>query len=137
MTRSLGAVALLVRDYDEAIAFFTRALRFTLLEDTALGDGKRWVRVGADGAAGTSLLLARAATPEQLAQVGYQGGGRVWLFLNSSDFWDDYHHMQSQGVVFCEQPRVEPYGTVVVFADLVGNQWDLIQRHGLPDAPSG
>lgn len=128
MTTSLGAVALLVRDYDEAIAFFTKALRFTLLEDTPLGDGKRWVRVGAVGAAGTSLLLACAATPEQKAQIGQQGGGRVWLFLHSSDFWDDYHHMQKQGVSFSEQPREEPYGTVVVFADLYGNLWDLIQR---------
>ena len=128
MTQSIAAVTLLVRNYDEAIDFFTRSLRFVLLEDTSLGEGKRWVRVGGDGPSGMALLLARAATPEQQAQIGCQGGGRVWLFLHSTDFWGDYHHMRSQGVVFCEKPREEIYGTVVVFADLYGNQWDLIQR---------
>ena len=128
MTRSIAAVALLVRDYDEAIDYFTRALRFALLEDTLLGDGKRWVRVGSDGAQGTALLLARAATLQQQEQVGRQGGGRVWLFLHTTDFWGDYRHMQGQGVQFCEQPREESYGTVAVFADLYGNLWDLIQR---------
>lgn len=129
MPRSIASVALVVRDYDEAIAFFTDALRFTLVEDTPLAGGKRWVVVRPSGSAGTSLLLAKAATPEQRTSVGNQTGGRVFLFLHTTDFWDDYHHMQSRGVRFTEQPREEPYGMVVVFLDLYGNKWDLVQRN--------
>jgi len=127
MTQSLALISFLVRDYDEAIAFFTDALRFTLVEDTPLGGGKRWVRVAPSGSNGAALLLARAATAEQLAHVGDQTGGRVFLFLHTSDFWNDYKFMQSRGVRFTEEPRQEPYGQVVVFFDLYGNKWDLVQ----------
>lgn len=130
MADRLSALALIVRDYDEAVNFFTRALRFELLEDTPLGEGKRWVRVAPTGSMGSALLLARAASPEQAARVGDQTGGRVFLFLETSEFWDDYNHMRAQGVRFVEQPREEAYGTVVVFEDLYGNKWDLIQRRG-------
>ncbi len=130
MTKTIVSLALLVRDYDEAIAFFTGALRFTLLEDSDQGGGKRWVRVAPQHNSGAVLLLAKAATPEQAAQIGSQAGGRVFLFLHTSDFWDDYAHMQAHGVEFMEQPRQEPYGTVVVFKDLYGNKWDLIQPAG-------
>lgn len=133
MTRqTIGALTLLVADYDEAIAFFTRGLGFTLLEDTQLDEpgkpGKRWVRVAPAGGQGSALLLARAATPEQQAAIGRQGGGRVFLFLETDDFWRDYEWMLAYGVHFCEQPRSEPYGTVVVFEDISGNRWDLLQR---------
>jgi catechol 2,3-dioxygenase-like lactoylglutathione lyase family enzyme len=124
---SLGALAFLVRDYDEAIAFFTQALRFDLIEDTPQGDGKRWVTVAPRGSQGTRLLLARAVNDEQLAHVGKQGGGRVFLFLETEDFVGDHAHMLAHGVTFREQPRHEPYGSVVVFEDLYGNGWDLIQ----------
>ncbi|MFO1350758.1 MAG: VOC family protein [Gammaproteobacteria bacterium] len=127
MPHSLAAISLLVRDYDEAIAFFTAALRFRLVEDTPLGGGKRWVVVAPAGNAGAALLLARASTPEQEAHIGNQTGGRVFLFLHTADFWGDYHHLQAQGVRFTETPRREPYGLVVVFLDLYGNKWDLIQ----------
>jgi catechol 2,3-dioxygenase-like lactoylglutathione lyase family enzyme len=129
MSLSIGHVALLVRDYDEAIAFFTGALRFELLQDTPQGDGKRWVLVAPSGG-GTSLLLARAATPEQVELIGHQGGGRVFLFLNTDNFWRDYEALRVRGVVFNETPRTEPYGTVAVFEDLYGNKWDLIQHSG-------
>jgi len=122
-------LTLVVRDYDEAIEFFTGALRFTLIEDTMLEAGKRWVVVAPSDSQGAALLLAKAATPEQSAHVGYQTGGRVALFLHTSDFWGDYHHMQAHGVRFTETPREEPYGRVVVFFDLFGNKWDLIQPH--------
>ena len=128
MSRTISQVALLVRDYDEAIAFFTRALRFELLEDSPLGNGKRWVRVAPSGGAGGALLLARAATPEQERSVGNQSGGRVFLFLETDDFTRDYADMRAQGVRFIEEPRHEVYGTVVVFLDLYGNKWDLIGR---------
>lgn len=127
MSRSITSLTLLVRDYDEAIAFFTDALRFELVEDTPLGEGKRWVIVAPPGRSGASLLLARAATPEQQSQIGNQTGGRVFLFLHTSDFWEDYTHIRARGVRFIEQPRREPYGLVVVFLDLYGNKWDLIQ----------
>lgn len=129
MTLSITSTTLLVRDYDEAITFFTRALRFTLLEDTPLGDGKRWVLVGPGGSAGASLLLARATTPEQERAIGRQAGDRVFLFLHSSDFAADHAHMVAHGVCFAEEPRHEAYGTVAVFEDLYGNRWDLIQRN--------
>lgn len=127
MTRSIASLALVVRDYDEAISFFTEVLRFTLVEDTPMGEGKRWVVVRPSGSQGASLLLARATTPEQSAHVGNQTGGRVFLFLHTDDFWDDYHHLRSHGVKFAGGPREEPYGRVVVFFDLYGNKWDLIQ----------
>jgi len=125
MGRSIGHVSLLVREYDEAVAFFTRTLGFDLLEDTDLGGGKRWVLVSPGG--GTALLLARAVTPEQLARVGDQAGGRVFLFLHTDDFERDYAAMRECGVRFVEEPRYEPYGTVAVFLDLYGNRWDLLQ----------
>jgi lactoylglutathione lyase len=127
MPQTIGHVALLVRDYDEAIAFFTGRLRFGLLEDTPLGGGKRWVLVAPSGSGGTALLLARAATAEQESRVGNQTGGRVFLFLHTDDFWRDYHEMKSRGVTFTGEPRREEYGTVVVFLDLYGNKWDLVQ----------
>ncbi len=131
MPQTLATISFLVHDYDEAIAFFTTALKFTLLEDTALGDGKRWVVVAPDSGKGAALLLARAATEEQRATVGNQAGGRVFLFLHTDSFDSSYAQMQTQGVEFLEAPRDESYGRVVVFRDLYGNKWDLIQtiRH--------
>ena len=116
-----------MRDYDEAIAWFTAALGFELLEDTPLGAGKRWVRVGPRDGRGSALLLARAATPEQAAVVGRQAGGRVFLFLHTDDFARDHSRLAAHGARFREAPRQEPYGTVVVFEDLYGNPWDLIE----------
>jgi len=134
LAQQITAVALVVRDYDEAIAYFTGCLAFTLVEDTPLGGGKRWVVVGPPGG-GTALLLARAATPEQSARVGDQTGGRVFLFLRTDDFWRDYRAMQSRGVRFTEQPREEVFGTVAVFLDLYGNRWDLVEaRRSGPSA---
>lgn len=132
MANSIAALALVVRDYDEAIAFYTGALGFTLVEDTPLGGGKRWVKVAPAGSSGPALLLARAATPEQESRVGNQTGSRVFLFLETDDFWGDYHRMQAHGVRFLEAPRRESYGQVVVFLDLYGNKWDLVQRLGDP-----
>jgi catechol 2,3-dioxygenase-like lactoylglutathione lyase family enzyme len=125
----LARLALVVRDYDEAIAWFTAALGFTLLEDTPLG-AKRWVRVAPPGAAGTGaeLLLARAANPEQEAAIGRQAGGRVFLFLETDDFARDHAAFTARGVRFVEPPRAEAYGTVAVFEDLYGNRWDLVER---------
>jgi catechol 2,3-dioxygenase-like lactoylglutathione lyase family enzyme len=123
----LSHIALLVREYDEAIAFLTKALGFYLIEDKPQCDGKRWVLVAPPGER-TSLLLAKAATPEQAAMIGGQGGGRVFLFLHTDDFSRDYEAMRARGVIFREEPREEPYGIVVVFEDLYGNRWDLIQR---------
>jgi len=116
-----------VRDYDEARAFFTQVLGFTLVEDTPLGGGKRWVLVRPPNSPGTSLLLARAATAEQESRIGNQTGGRVFLFLHTDDFWRDYQQMTARGVKFREQPRQETYGTVAVFEDLYGNKWDLLE----------
>jgi catechol 2,3-dioxygenase-like lactoylglutathione lyase family enzyme len=121
-------LALLVRDYDEAIRFYTGALGFTLLEDSPLGNGKRWVRVAPPDPAGAALLLARAATPEQERAIGNQSGGRVFLFLETDDFGRDHARMRSMGVRFTGEPRREAYGTVAVFLDLYGNKWDLIGR---------
>jgi catechol 2,3-dioxygenase-like lactoylglutathione lyase family enzyme len=128
MSQQLGAVTFLVRDYDEAIAYFTTKLGFTLVEDTPLGGGKRWVRVAPRGSAGPALLLARATTPAQLAAVGAQAGDRVFLFLESGDFSRDHRAMVTAGVAFAEEPRSEPYGRVAVFRDLYGNKWDLLER---------
>jgi catechol 2,3-dioxygenase-like lactoylglutathione lyase family enzyme len=129
VAHAIAHVALVVRDYDEAIAYFTGALRFTLVEDSALGGGKRWVLVAPEGSGGTALLLARAVTPEQASRIGDQTGGRVFLFLHTRDFAADYAHMRAHGVDFTGEPRQEPYGRVVVFRDLYGNRWDLIERH--------
>ena len=123
----LGALALVVRDYDEALAFYVGTLGFELIEDTVLGPDKRWVLVAPPGSRETRLLLAKAATPEQATRIGNQTGGRVFLFLHTDDFERDYDRMRAQGVSFCEQPRTEPYGTVAVFEDLYGNRWDLLQ----------
>ncbi|MFJ8695507.1 VOC family protein [Streptomyces roseolilacinus] len=123
----LGLVTVVVRDYDEAIAHYTRALGFELREDTPQGDGKRWVVVAPPGARETALLLARAATPRERERVGDQTGGRVGLFLHTDDFDRDHDRMRAAGVTFEEAPRREPYGTVAVFRDLYGNRWDLIQ----------
>ncbi|MEM7708034.1 MAG: VOC family protein [Pseudomonadota bacterium] len=126
---TISSLALLVHDYDEAIDYFTNRLGFTLLEDTALGDHKRWVRVAPPGG-GCALLLARAADDEQRSAVGKQGGGRVFLFMQSSNFWESYRSMKEAGVNFLEEPREEPYGCVCVFADLYGNRWDLLGAAG-------
>jgi len=124
----ISAFALLVDDYDRAIAYYTEVLGFDLIEDTPLGAGKCWVRVRPSGAGETDLLLAKAATSEQSARVGDQTGGRVFLFLETDDFRRDYDAYKARGVDFVEQPRQEGYGTVVVFRDLYGNRWDLIGR---------
>ncbi len=127
MPQTIASIAFIVRDYDEAIAFYTQSLGFRLFEDTDMGGGKRWVVVGPADSSGTKLLLARAVTPEQSARIGNQTGGRVFLFLHTDDFRRDYSAMQSRNVKFLETPREEPYGTVVVFEDLYGNKWDFIQ----------
>lgn len=118
----------MVRDYEEAIEFYTQKLRFTLVEDTYQPEQeKRWVVVAPPGASGTTLLLARASTPEQEAFIGNQTGGRVFLFLNTDDFWRDYREMTARGVRFVREPKEAEYGTVAVFEDLYGNLWDLLQ----------
>src|SRR5207253_2316212 len=128
MKQSLFLVALVVRDYDEAIAFYTKTLNFTLVEDTYQPEqDKRWVVVAPPGSTGANLLLARASKAEQKQFVGNQTGGRVFLFLNTDDFWRDYNRMISAGVTFVREPKTEPYGTVAVFKDLYGNLWDLVQ----------
>jgi catechol 2,3-dioxygenase-like lactoylglutathione lyase family enzyme len=126
MNQQLGQLSLLVKDYDEAIHYYTQTLGFELLEDTPLTDTKRWVRVAPKGSA-CQLLLAKAANETQLSQVGHQAGGRVFLFLYTDDFWRDYENYRSRGVVFIREPAEESYGIVSVFSDLYGNLWDLIQ----------
>ncbi|HTS38215.1 MAG TPA: VOC family protein [Candidatus Solibacter sp.] len=132
MPQTLGHVTLVVRDYDEAIAFFTKSLGFELIEDSGStdrsGDPKRWVLVAPRGSRGTSLLLAKASNVEEERSVGNQTGGRVAFFLHTDDFWRDYRAMTSRGVRFVREPKDELYGTVAVFEDLYGNQWDLLQR---------
>ncbi len=128
MTQSIALITLLVHDYDEAIAFFTEALRFELMEDTPVSADKRWVVVTPPSAIGASLLLSKAATPEQEARVGDQTGGRVFMFLHTDDFWSDYQYMLSRRVRFAEAPRKEAYGHVVVFFDVCGNKWDLLEH---------
>lgn len=127
MPQNLGYVALLVREYDEAIAFFTEKLNFTLREDTRLSEEKRWVLVAPQGSGGTSLLLARAASTEQASRIGNQTGGRVAFFLHTDDFWRDYRGMTAKKVKFVRDPSEESYGTVAVFEDLYGNKWDLLE----------
>ncbi|MES2388395.1 MAG: VOC family protein [Bacteroidota bacterium] len=128
MAQYLGLVSVLVPDYDEAIAYYTQSLGFTLKEDTQMGAGKRWVVVSPPGAKETGLLLAKASGGAQEAVIGMQTGGRVFLFLHTDDFYRDYNHMKSMGVQFTEEPREEEYGTVVVFKDIYGNKWDFIMR---------
>ena len=126
--QAIAHVALVIRDYDEALAFYVGKLGFRLVEDTDQPEqNKRWVVVSPPGSAGTSLLLARASQPEQATVVGNQAGGRVFLFLKTDDFWRDYDRMVAAGVVFVRPPSEEPYGTVAVFEDLYGNRWDLLQ----------
>jgi catechol 2,3-dioxygenase-like lactoylglutathione lyase family enzyme len=128
LSRSIPLVTLVVRDYDEAISFFTIALRFRLIEDTPLANGKRWVVVAPQENRGAAILLAKAATTDQSNHIGNQTGDRVSFFLETTDFCSDYQHMTTHGVTFAEQPREESYGTVAVFRDLYGNKWDLVQR---------
>ncbi len=123
--QTLGHVALVVRDYDEA-------LNFKIVEDTRLSEDKRWVLIAPPGSRGTTLLLARAATPEQESRIGNQSGGRVFLFLHTDDFWRDYNEMIARKVKFTRPPREEPHGIVAVFEDLYGNQWDLLQLKKAP-----
>jgi catechol 2,3-dioxygenase-like lactoylglutathione lyase family enzyme len=128
MKQSIIHIALVVRDYDEAIAFYCQKLHFTLSEDTYQPEqDKRWVVVEPPGSTGTQLLLARAATPEQETFIGNQSGGRVFLFLSTDDFWRDYNEMLASGIHFVREPKVAPYGTVAVFEDLYGNLWDLVE----------
>ncbi len=125
--RLIVCVTVLVPDYDQAIGFYVGTLGFTLIEDTPRGPGKRWVLVSPSPEAKTRLLLAKATTPEQLANVGNQTAGRVFMFLQTDDFYRDYNAYKARGVTFHESPREEEYATVVVFTDLYGNRWDLLQ----------
>jgi catechol 2,3-dioxygenase-like lactoylglutathione lyase family enzyme len=128
MKQSIGMVALVVRDYDEAIDFYVNRLGFTVVEDTPIeAQNKRWVVVAPPGSRESRLLLARAVGEEQGSRVGNQTGGRVFLFLHTDDFWRDFRAYQARGVVFVRPPREESYGTVAVFRDLYGNLWDLLQ----------
>jgi catechol 2,3-dioxygenase-like lactoylglutathione lyase family enzyme len=131
MTQTLGYVSFVVREYDEAIAFFRQMLGFDLIEDSPskdrTGEDKRWVLVAPPHSRGTRILLAKAANLEEASRIGNQTGGRVFMFLHTDDFWRDHRAMTARGVKFCEEPRNEPYGTVAVFEDLYGNKWDLLQ----------
>ena len=128
MKQSIVHVALVVRDYDEAIQFYTEKLNFTVVDDTYQpAQDKRWVLIAPPGSNGLTLLLARASTAEQERFIGNQAGGRVFLFLSTDDFWRDYNRMISLGITFVRAPKVEPYGTVAVFQDLYGNLWDLLE----------
>lgn len=126
MKQQLANVAIVVKDYDEAIKFYTEKLGFNLIEDTVLSETKRWVLIAPKGSEGCRLLLAKAANEEQLSRVGNQTGGRVFLFLHTDDFWRDYNEYNSKGVHFVRMPNKEAYGTVAVFEDLYGNLWDMI-----------
>lgn len=129
MNQQLGLVALVVRDYDEALNYFVGTLGFNLVEDSPVpAQAKRWVVIAPPGSGGARLLLARAASPEQESRIGNQTGGRVFLFLDTDDFWRDYNAYTARGVTFVRPPAEEPYGTVAVFVDLYGNKWDLVQR---------
>src|SRR5580704_13567046 len=131
MAQTLGYVALVVRDYDEALSFFTQSLGFIVVEDSVAkdrnGQDKRWVLVRPPGSRGTDLLLARASTPEQESRIGAQTGGRVFLFLYTDNFWRDYERYKAQGIAFVREPESKPYGTVAAFKDLYGNLWDLLE----------
>ena len=130
MKQSIGCVSLLVRDYDEAIKFYTETLSLRVVENEPMGEGRRWVVLAPPGSSGAKLLLSKAKNPEEEAAVGRQAGGRVFLFLHTDDFARDYHAMRARGVRFNEEPRSEAYGTVAVFEDLYGNKWDLLMRSG-------
>ncbi|MFT6519829.1 MAG: catechol 2,3-dioxygenase-like lactoylglutathione lyase family enzyme [Candidatus Azotimanducaceae bacterium] len=131
MKQAITLITLVVRDVDEAIDFYTKQLNFDLTEDTyQVEQDKRWVVVSPPGSAGASLLLAQATTQEQQPFIGNQTGGRVFLFLSTDDFWRDYNDMVAKGINFVRKPKEEAYGTVAVFEDLYGNQWDLIERTG-------
>jgi catechol 2,3-dioxygenase-like lactoylglutathione lyase family enzyme len=132
VAEALACVTLLVREYDEAIAFFTKVMGLQLIEDSALPDGKRWVVVAPEGSKGTQLLLARASTPAQEGVIGHQAGDGVGFFLHTDHFRHAYEGMRTRGVEFLEAPRSEPYGTVAVFVDLYGNRWDLIEPRRKP-----
>jgi lactoylglutathione lyase len=132
MSQTIGYISLLVRDYDEAIAFYTAALGFKVLEDKPVAPDKRWVLIAPRGRSSPCLLLARADTPEQQSRVGNQTGGRVFLFLHTDDFQSDYHDLKKRGVQFVRPPQEESYGTVAVFEDLYGNKWDLLQLRNQP-----
>ena len=128
MRQSLVHVSLIVRDYDEAIDFYTKTLRFELIEDTYIPEqDKRWVVISPPGSTGATVLLAQASKPEQIEAIGQQGAGRVFLFLNTDDFWRDYEEMRERGVNFVRDPVQQPYGWVAVFEDLYGTRWDLLQ----------
>jgi catechol 2,3-dioxygenase-like lactoylglutathione lyase family enzyme len=128
MKQSIGYVSLVVRDYDEALAFYVGTLGFSLIEDTYIAaQDKRWVLVAPPGSTESRLLLARAVGEEQSSRIGNQTGGRVFLFLHTDDFWRDFNSYRSKGVVFAREPREESYGTVAVFKDIYGNLWDLLQ----------
>jgi len=127
MKQHIARVALVVNDYDEAIAFYTQKLGFSVLEDTRINEEKRWVVISPPGANECSLLLAKAANAQQALAIGNQAGGRVFLFLFTDDFWRDYNQLQAKGVIFTREPVQEPYGIVAVFKDLYGNLWDLLQ----------
>jgi catechol 2,3-dioxygenase-like lactoylglutathione lyase family enzyme len=127
MKQIISHIALVVDDYDDAIAFYTEKLHFTLVEDTVMSETKRWVVVAPKGSSECRLLLAKAATDEQKSRVGNQTGGRVFLFMHTDDFWRDYRDFTANGIQFVRQPVEEPYGTVAVFKDLYGNLWDLIE----------
>ena len=127
MKQYLAHVALIVDDYDDAIAFYTQKIGFELIEDTKLSEEKRWVLVKPKGATETAILLAKASNTEQESRIGNQTGGRVFIFLNTDNLWRDYHIMIEKGVKFVREPKEEIYGTVAVFTDLYGNQWDLLE----------
>jgi catechol 2,3-dioxygenase-like lactoylglutathione lyase family enzyme len=128
MIQSIVHIALVVRDYDEAIEFYTKKLNFTLIEDTYQPEqNKRWVVVSPPDSSGTTILLARASKSEQISFIGNQAGGRVFLFLGTDDFWRDYNDMMEKGIRFVREPKEESYGVVAVFKDLYGNLWDLVQ----------
>ncbi|MEZ4887989.1 MAG: VOC family protein [Chitinophagales bacterium] len=127
MNQRIAQIALVVKDYDEAIEFYTQKLNFTLIEDTIMSETKRWVVVAPKGEKGCNLLLAKAANEEQASRIGNQAGGRVFLFMFTDDFWRDYHDMVKKGIHFIRPPKEEVYGIVAVFEDLYGNLWDVIQ----------
>lgn len=128
MARKIGAVSLLVKDYDEAIDFYVNKAGFNLVEDTPMTETKRWVVIEPNGNSGTQIILAKATSEEEIKCVGNQCGGRVWLFLHTDDFHRDFAAMTANGVKFLETPREEVYATVAVFQDLYGNKWDLLER---------
>ena len=131
MAQHIGYISLLVRDYDEALAYFTQTLDFDLIEDSPSvdreGRQKRWILIAPPGSTGTKILLAKASTPQEATHVGNQTGGRVFLFLHTDDFWRDYNALVEKGVTFVREPKEENYGIVAVFEDLYGNKWDLLE----------